>query len=336
MGAVEHRARANRSDGRQFAVNRRLRFDFAPSTQLQTDARMNSVTEQDIRDFWNSQPCGTNIVPPTDVHDDDSFLAYLETYDQFRYSREGHILSMLERFDLTGKHVLEVGLGQGADSERLIRKGARWTGLDLTAASVEIVGRRLRLKNLPFERLEQGSVVKLPFPDASFDFVYSFGVLHHVPDIMSAQAEIRRVLKPGGQVLVMMYARPSVNFQLSIRLLRRVGLIGAFGLARLGVKIANPVTARHVELAKAVGLRSYLQLPNFLNRNTDGPDNAFSRVYDPKSLAADFPSFRVVSTEQDFNHAPPIPADRLPRSLRKYGWHLWALLEPLPNRPAGR
>jgi ubiquinone/menaquinone biosynthesis C-methylase UbiE len=286
-----------------------------------------SATEQEIREFWNSQPCGTNIVPPSDLRDDVEFLRYLARYDQFRYQREGHILSMLERFDFKDKSVLEIGLGQGADSERLIRKGAHWSGVDLTSASIEIVSRRLRLKGLSYGQLEQGSVLNLPFDDHSFDVVYSFGVLHHVPDIARAQAEIRRVLKPGGRALIMLYAERSLNYQVAIRVVRRAGLVAAFGLSKAGL-VRDAVTKRHVELAQSQGLLNYLRFPNFLNRNTDGPDNAFSRVYDEDSLARDFSGFSVRWTEQDFLHAPPLPAPRLPQTFRKFGWHLWALLEP--------
>jgi hypothetical protein len=46
-------------------------------------------------------------------------------YDAFRYSREGHILGCLDGIDFRGAKLLEIGLGQGADSEQIIRRGAR-------------------------------------------------------------------------------------------------------------------------------------------------------------------------------------------------------------------
>jgi hypothetical protein len=88
--------------------------------------------------------------------------------------------------------------GQGAESEQLIRRGALWSGLDLTNESVERVRARLSLRGLPHEDLRQGSALRIPWPDSHFDVVFSHGVLHHVPDVKTAQAEIRRVLRPGG------------------------------------------------------------------------------------------------------------------------------------------
>ena len=104
----------------------------------------------------------------------------------------------MDGIDFKGKQVLEIGLGQGADSEQIIRRGALWSGLDLTAESIDRVKTRLALRDLPHQSVQQGSVLKIPHADASFDLVISHGVLHHVPDIEAAQREIARVLRPGG------------------------------------------------------------------------------------------------------------------------------------------
>jgi ubiquinone/menaquinone biosynthesis C-methylase UbiE len=47
----------------------------------------------------------------------------------------------------------------------------------------------------------------LPYESNYFDFVYSFGVIHHTPNINTAVDEIYRVLKPGGRAVIMIYAR---------------------------------------------------------------------------------------------------------------------------------
>jgi SAM-dependent methyltransferase len=64
----------------------------------------------------------------------------------------------------------------------------------------------------------------MPFPDNSFDIVFSHGVLHHIPDILAAQKEIARVLKPGGQLIAMLYARRSLNYLVAISVVRRLGI----------------------------------------------------------------------------------------------------------------
>ena len=66
--------------------------------------------------------------------------------------------------------------------------------------------------------------------------VFSHGVLHHVPDIHQAQREIHRVLRPGGELVVMLYARWSLNYLVSIGLIRRAALLAAFLLDRARIR----------------------------------------------------------------------------------------------------
>jgi ubiquinone/menaquinone biosynthesis C-methylase UbiE len=63
-----------------------------------------------------------------------------------------------------------------------------------------------------------------PFPDDRFDIVFAHGVLHHIPDVLTAQKEIARVLKPGGRLIAMLYARRSLNYLLAISVVRRLSL----------------------------------------------------------------------------------------------------------------
>jgi ubiquinone/menaquinone biosynthesis C-methylase UbiE len=116
--------------------------------------------------------------------------------------------------------VLEVGLGYGTLSGRLAERGAVLHGLDIAAGPVEMVRHRLRLLGRPAdERIVQGSALAMPFADASFDRVYSIGCLHHTGDLPRAVAEVRRVLRPGGRAVVMLYNRHS--FRLLMQHLRR-------------------------------------------------------------------------------------------------------------------
>lgn len=66
-------------------------------------------------------------------------------------------------------------------------------------------------EKLPYRELKQGSVLALSFEDNSFDIVFSHGVLHHVPDIDRAQREVHRVLRPHGELIVMLYAKWSLE-----------------------------------------------------------------------------------------------------------------------------
>ena len=286
------------------------------------------MDEQTIGAFWNAHPCGNDQVGGLDKTSRESYERFFTEYDEFKYQVEDHIPSCLDHLGVADKHVLEIGLGEGAEAEQLIRRGARWSGVDLTRESVDRVRTRLELRELPFEDLRQASVLDMPFDDNSFDLVFSHGVLHHVPEIQRAQSEIHRVLRPDGELVVMMYARWSLNYLLAIGVVRRAALIGAYPFMRNRSQSSDGMLAAHVRNAQRIGLGRYLRMDEFVHANTDGPLNPYARVYDVGRLRRDFPSFRVTKTYKRFMHAPPLPVHGLPGGS-VLGWHLWAHLRPI-------
>jgi SAM-dependent methyltransferase len=288
------------------------------------------MNEQAIKEFWQGHPCGDAQVGGLRDRFHSDYEKFFANYDQFRYHNERHLPACIRALNVAGKKVLEIGLGEGAESERLIREGAHWSGVDLTAEAVERVRTRLTLRDLPHDELRQGSVLDLPFADDSFDMVFSHGVLHHVPAIKQAQSEIHRVLRPGGELVIMMYARWSLNYLVSIAMVRRAVLLAAYPFARAGILSDNPsrgTLAGHLANARDRGLARYLRLEEFTHHNTDGPANPYALVYDRRRIERDFPSFRVTRTYKRYMHAPPLPVHRVPGET-VMGWHLWAHLEP--------
>jgi SAM-dependent methyltransferase len=278
------------------------------------------VNEEEIQEFWNAHPCGEEQVGGMSQ----DLEKFFEHYDQFRYTQHRHLLTCLDAIDFKRKQVLEIGLGLGADSEQIIRRGAHWSGVDLTPESVDRVSRRFELRGLSYEDLKCGSVLSLPFESDRFDIVFSHGVLHHVPEVKRAQAEICRVLKPSGRLIAMVYAKYSLNYLVSIWGVRRIGLAALF-CAR--ARSNSPVVRQHLENAHKMGLRKYLRMDNFIHRNTDGPLNPYSKVYDLRTVRQDFPVFEVERSYKRFMHAPPLPVSRLPLGS-VLGWHLWIHLKP--------
>lgn len=280
------------------------------------------MNEAEIQDFWQKHPCGEDFVGGSEKYEAD-YERFFENYDKFRFTKESHILDCLRNIDFEGKRTLEIGLGQGADSEQIIRLGADWFGLDLTAESTERVKVRLNLRRLKFGGVVNGSAVELPFADKSFDIVFSHGVLHHIPEIKIAQKEIHRILKPDGELIVMLYAKNSLNYKLSIAIVRRLGLIGMY----LAKPNSNGLIGQHIKNAKKMGLWNYLKMENFIHRNTDGALNPYSKVYDLQEVEKDFPDFKIIKSYKRFMHAPPLPINFMPFE-KSFGWHLWVHLKP--------
>lgn len=279
--------------------------------------------ENEIRDFWQQNPCGASLVG--DMSDDErrGYEEFFARYDAYRYGKEPHILRNLDAIDFRGKRVLEIGLGQGADAEELIKRGATYTGVDLTEESVKRVKMRFELKSIRFETIEQGSALAMPFESDSFDIVFSHGVLHHIPDVKKASAEIARVLKPDGELIAMLYAKRSLNYMLSISVIRRLALLPFYfaGSKRGGL------VGGHVENARSEGIWNYLAMRRFIHANTDGPRNPYSKVYDIAAVKEDFPDFEIVRSYKCFMHAPPLKVGWTPFE-RQMGWHLWVHLKP--------
>jgi len=86
--------------------------------------------------------------------------------------------------------------------------------LGCPARGVELTREHLALEGLHAD-VRIADAENLPFAAASFDIVYSYGVLHHSPDTVAAIREVRRVLRAGGTALIMIYHVPSwVGFML--------------------------------------------------------------------------------------------------------------------------
>jgi SAM-dependent methyltransferase len=104
-----------------------------------------------------------------------------------------------------GRDVLEVGCGTGLVLARVARSARRAEGVDLSPGMLA----HARARGLS---VREGDATALPFADAEFDVAYAFKVLAHVPDVERATAEMFRVVRPGGHVLVEIYNRRSLRF----------------------------------------------------------------------------------------------------------------------------
>ncbi len=164
---------------------------------------MSEMLKERVREFWEREPCGAKTASSTPGTPE--FFAEVE---RRRYELEPFIPEFAEFERWRDLDVLEIGVGLGTDFVRFVRGGARAVGVDLTAASVRSVQRRLEQEGLAAD-VRVADAESLPFADASFDLVWSYGVLHHTPDTPRALTEVRRVLRAGGEARVMLYARHS-------------------------------------------------------------------------------------------------------------------------------
>ncbi|MGQ0663077.1 MAG: glycosyltransferase [Pseudomonadota bacterium] len=140
-----------------------------------------------------------------------------------------------ERFDvaaLCGLAVLDLGCGSGVLACRLAREGARVTAADLTDRGVRLAARNALAQGLDV-RVVGADAERLGLADCAFDYVLSWGVLHHSPSTERALAEVARVLKPGARGLLMVYHRRSLVYYLKglLWLVARGKLFSGYRLA---------------------------------------------------------------------------------------------------------
>jgi ubiquinone/menaquinone biosynthesis C-methylase UbiE len=99
----------------------------------------------------------------------------------------------------------------GTDLAQFARHGAKVTDIDLAAGHLRLAEENFRLRGLSGCFIHHDAE-SLPFPDRSFDVIYSNGVLHHTPNTVNVVREIHRVLRPGGRAIVMLYAEHSLYY----------------------------------------------------------------------------------------------------------------------------
>lgn len=156
-----------------------------------------------MRDHWDREPCGTRGLAGDDPRE------RLREAEAIRYSVDAHIPAFARFTAARGLRVLEIGVGAGTDFVQWLRAGAEAVGVDLSANSLNEARARVEAEGFNNVELRVADAERLPFADASFDVVYSYGVLHHSPDTQAAIREVHRVLKPGGEARLMIYHVPS-------------------------------------------------------------------------------------------------------------------------------
>ncbi len=115
---------------------------------------------------------------------------------------------------LKNKDVLEIGVGNGSHAQLLAEHSKTFNGIDITDYAVKSANKRFEVFGLSGE-IRKMDAEQLDFPDNSFDFVWSWGVIHHSSNTAQILKEIHRVLRPNGVAIIMVYYRGWWNYYVS-------------------------------------------------------------------------------------------------------------------------
>ncbi|WP_239330213.1 bifunctional 2-polyprenyl-6-hydroxyphenol methylase/3-demethylubiquinol 3-O-methyltransferase UbiG [Frankia sp. CiP3] len=178
------------------------------------------------RDWWTNNPMTydwhgmSSSEPMSREWFDEMDRRWIEASFPFLSKRRPFDQIMPDSLD--GKRVLEIGCGMGLHTEELITRGADVTAVDLTETAVTATKSRLAVKGLT-ARVQQADAEELPFGAGEFDFVWSWGVIHHSSRTTRIVRQIARALSAQGEARVMVYNRDALVTKI---LLARYYIIG--------------------------------------------------------------------------------------------------------------
>jgi 2-polyprenyl-3-methyl-5-hydroxy-6-metoxy-1,4-benzoquinol methylase len=198
----------------------------------ETQTVAHSLASPDIHREWESRYRTPGVVPLQD--DQIDFIARLIGAHQ-------------------GASVLDVGCGAGANAVRLARRGIQVEALDFSEAVLESAREKVHDAGLAdLVSIRWGDVTALPHPTASVERILCWGVLMHITEIDRAVAELSRVLRPGGQ-LVICEGNVRAPDEVALRILDRLGRTTSARRAPAGMErwrntSAGPLFARRTNL----------------------------------------------------------------------------------------
>ncbi|HEX2544593.1 MAG TPA: class I SAM-dependent methyltransferase [Ramlibacter sp.] len=213
-------------------------------------AKLSSV----VADYWTDH----NVT----LHK--TFASREESLEYFHWRCDQYpgYLDLMPVSGVDGLEVLDYGCGPGHDLVGFVEysRPKRVAGVDVSRSSLSEARARLGHhggSDVQLVLSKPGETV-LPFENASFDYVHSSGVLHHVPDLQASLAEIRRVLRPTGRARVMVYNYDSLWTHLYV-----------------------PYTMQ----LRDRRLPAHLSIREAFTKSTDGPDCPIANCYTPQEFA---------------------------------------------------
>ena len=138
----------------------------------------------------------------------DPFADRVRDYDRWYHTSRGALIDAVETqlafrlsLPVPGERTLDAGCGTGNFARKLARRGCRVTGVDISPAMLAAARAHADREGISL-RLIRGDICDLPLPGNTYDSIYSMTAVEFVPDLAAAHAELMRVLRPGGRLLV--------------------------------------------------------------------------------------------------------------------------------------
>lgn len=168
--------------------------------------------QDENRSWWESHPMRYDWKEKVDVKEFTKDF-FVEIDNRFFLNAKEFMpwkkipFDVLIDFDsLRDKKILEIGVGNGSHAQLLAHYAQSFTGIDITDYAVKSTSERMKCFGLKATILRMDAE-HMQFDDNSFDFIWTWGVIHHSSNTRSVLQEMYRVLKPEGRAISMVYHR---------------------------------------------------------------------------------------------------------------------------------
>lgn len=191
--------------------------DFSNWTDLPHSEDQRNEWQSLNQSWWESNPMRYDFSTEKNPYEEYTKEFYEEIDKRFYHSVYQYMPWEKLPFDplvdfeaLHKKDVLEIGVGCGSHALLLAKHSRAFIGIDITEYAVNTTKKRLLCFGVQGD-IRRMDAERLEFEDNSFDFIWSWGVIHHSSDTRKILKEIYRVLRPGGRVTIMVYHRSIWN-----------------------------------------------------------------------------------------------------------------------------
>jgi ubiquinone/menaquinone biosynthesis C-methylase UbiE len=191
---------------------------FDKPTRLPKDNIQCSQWQNANRDWWENHPMR---------YDWKKSIAFKEFSREFFLEIDNRFFSKVKQFmpwrevpfdtliafnSLAGKDVLEIGTGNGSHAQLLAEYAKSYTGIDITDYAVKSTSERMKCFGISNAKIIRMDAEEMQFDNNSFDYVWSWGVIHHSSNTEKILKEMKRVLRPNGVAVTMVYHRSLWNY----------------------------------------------------------------------------------------------------------------------------
>lgn len=153
-------------------------------------------------EFW-SELCGTSLAKKLGLTDNS--YENLRRFDNWYFNYYPYLQSYIPFDSVANKKVLEIGLGYGSVSQKLIEHNSHYHGLDIASGPIQMVENRLK-QSKKVGQVQLGSILSPPYSKETFDCIIAIGCLHHTGNLKLAIENVYNLLKTNGNAVIMVYS----------------------------------------------------------------------------------------------------------------------------------